>query len=579
MDFPRPIKSWLDKHPGVKNRISVESENVLDLTIRSKSVVSINEGHYATIYRTIDKNTALKVPKIDYKLYHSKKNMEEKEIYLNTIWHEFLDECKIWWDLQQNIRLEQFDEADSEGIGSSSSKINVPEMYRIVACRHDLTDDIYQDFESTENQNQKYLILGIEMKLYSENLFGYLTTKKENRKLNLDVICKIMTDLIDAVNLLHRNHVLHNDIAVRNCLISDSDLSVLLMDFGLSCKMHHRGSVRNSIIFDSKSQTNQNQNLMQIQRNKISQRENIAQIYVDFYEKVDPQAQSFYWSAPEILKSLINDEKFIRYDISTDYYQLGMTFVELIFHAAVYFPERRGDGPSDVSGVNSLDRSYLPLYCKTDPMDLKLRMRAVLERKKNPSIFDFCIGDLAHTNNLQEENILIDGRFNAFKHIIDELTSFDSKSRPKNLVEIRAKIENISVMFNFMSGLQIDTSQPSTLERQSTRKTSSITDLYEIPSSTSTSVALEQPKTNALNKKPKQKDQDELFLDPNQKIEITLKEYQKLLEKAEKLRNIEKALDNFHFARSTEKEKQRIRNQKKENPFMALITSTFNKSK
>ena len=56
---------------------------------------------------------------------------------------------------------------------------------------------------------------------------------RQNRYLSLNQVRRIMTNLLEALSLLHSSHLVHRDLKPANVLLND-DMTIKICDFGLS---------------------------------------------------------------------------------------------------------------------------------------------------------------------------------------------------------------------------------------------------------------------------------------------------------------------------------------------------------
>ena len=85
------------------------------------------------------------------------------------------------------------------------------------------------------NKDQEYLVLEMEY-FDGVDLFDYVNPKKKQKlpyTFTLDILCKIIKHLLEALKFIHSNGMAHRDIKPSNIMFDGNRL--LLVDFGMAC--------------------------------------------------------------------------------------------------------------------------------------------------------------------------------------------------------------------------------------------------------------------------------------------------------------------------------------------------------
>jgi hypothetical protein len=128
---------------------------------------------------------------------------------------------------------------------------------------------------------------------------------KNNPNLSYYTKLIFIYQLIEGINYLHNNNIIHGDIAARNLLLS-STLDILICDFGMSNNLSNNQS-------NNQSNNNQLNNLSNNNQSNNNQSNNLSNNIIG----------PIRWMSPELLNNDVELNK------STDIYACGMTIYEI----------------------------------------------------------------------------------------------------------------------------------------------------------------------------------------------------------------------------------------------------------
>ena len=296
------ISSNLTKtyQPAIRNWLDVNFEHWPDDT---KSVIynkndQIGSGNYGTVFKTYD-NRAFKT-------------LSSRGFSDEMAWTKFLKEYKLWkyideknWDKKKNKPVSNY-----------------------IARVYELRDFHFPAYPFT--------MIGIVTELYKCDLESHIKKLEADNKYDKKTILTMMNDICKGATALHFYKIIHGDIAKRNFLV-DKKGRIVITDFGLSHKIDK---------LDSSGSTSST-------KNDLWDTQNQPETYGTYYEDENPQAQPFWWCAPEIIDDMINRRP-LKYSVKTDAYMVGCTFAELMIDIEAY-----------KSVYNFQGRSYIPFSIDT----------------------------------------------------------------------------------------------------------------------------------------------------------------------------------------------------------------------
>lgn len=325
-----PIKRYLDDSKNLETKSRLLTSNQVYQATSKK----IGNGNFGQVYKTKN-NSAFKT-------------LAKKCLYDNEAWGKFLKEYDLW---------EYISKMNTNSEGKSISKN--------IAMVKELNDFILD----SAVENSPFKFVGISMKLYKQDLNSHITELKETHEYSKDKVIFLMQNIVKGVRALHKFNVIHGDIAKRNFLV-DNKGRVVITDFGLSHKVLKKAKDADEKDIEDLSAT----------MRKSSFANESPLTYGQYYEDEDPQAQPFWWCAPEIIEDMLA-QKGLRYSKKTDSYMVGCTFSELIVDESSF--------DKSATQSNQPQHRYIPFsfdaknnYYLTDYASTK-RIQACLKLKKN----------------------------------------------------------------------------------------------------------------------------------------------------------------------------------------------------
>lgn len=128
------------------------------------------------------------------------------------------------------VAIKEIQLSDNSNLNASLNEVNNlmrisknPKCYRYVVCYYDIFID--------KNTNKLYIVMeyikGKELDEYFNSL------PDDNNK--FDIALKIFSYLLEGLNYIHENGIVHADIKPANILIQDDTLEPIFIDFGISC--------------------------------------------------------------------------------------------------------------------------------------------------------------------------------------------------------------------------------------------------------------------------------------------------------------------------------------------------------
>ena len=324
--FPK-IKDWIYNNPS-SDPLYTGSPIFIHEEKRK-----IGNGNFGQVYETDDK--------------YAFKSLALKCVSDNDAWDKFLKEYNLWLYITKK-------NTDSKNRHISKH----------IAMVKELRDFIIPDYP--------FKLVGITMKLYKDDLDGHVKKLKERDEYNRDKVLSIMQHIIKGVSALHTFNIIHGDVAKRNFLVDKKD-RVVITDFGLSHK--YKSKSNDTRMTDENSSTIDSN--LEKETDQTSSTNTMPSTYA-YYEDEDPQAQPFWWCAPEVVEDMLKHRP-LKYSTKTDCYMVGCTFSELIVDensletGRSYIPfSHDGKKGRDLTNFNATKKMEECLALKKrGPLDLK----------------------------------------------------------------------------------------------------------------------------------------------------------------------------------------------------------------
>ena len=385
-------------HSGVVYELPDSKESI--------SSDSASDGNSSRVLKVIRQTSNITI--------NSRKSSDSEDF--ESSYDMLLKEFRIWTDI----------------MNCENDNDKIVKVYSLRTCWSD--SDYFKKMEPTRE-------VGIEAEKMDCTLEKWLKEKVKKGEYNLSLVCLVIKRIITIIKFLHDNHYLHNDIAIRNFLV-DKNGTIKISDFGMSRKLRasisqsdHQDAYANIIAADDYDKESS---------------------YCDYYLDETQQDQPYWWCAPELLKSLIdnyfNRQDDIRYNKNrvyitidetsekekrsqiffskkTDNYMIGCLILELILSR---------NGKSCSNGVDFIPFSYDCSNSESYPRDLfflhkelALKMEQCYELKNK--VFDL----------KKHKKFLRDGEFICFKKILKQLLEPKSDDRINDLSVVFKEIERL----------------------------------------------------------------------------------------------------------------------------------------
>lgn len=111
---------------------------------------------------------------------------------------------------------------------------------------HDNIIKLYDWYLEQDSLAKKYIVLVMEYA--SGGDLGYLKAH-HNNEIPLDISKKILEQILNGLDYLHTNNVIHRDLKLENILISDNNpIKIKIADFGLAKIYNNNTNLRHSIL-------------------------------------------------------------------------------------------------------------------------------------------------------------------------------------------------------------------------------------------------------------------------------------------------------------------------------------------
>ncbi|KRX08180.1 Ubiquitin-conjugating enzyme/RWD-like protein [Pseudocohnilembus persalinus] len=274
--------------------------------------------------------------------------------------------------------------------------------------------------ELLQNEINNYKTMYIQMEFCAgENLRTKIDNKEEWGKVTSEQKKVYISQILDALNYIHKKNLIHRDLKPGNILLNEDNL-IKICDFGLATTMSQELSIERNILKKSESQKKLTDYLQPNEKEQIDQQE------------ITRGAGTGLYRAPEVIEGT-------KYHTKADMYSLGVIIYEMWYpfefkqerYECIKLAKNKGEFPPDFDEKVGQDAEQIrSVILNLLNSDANLRYSAVkLQKHFQDENFIKILSSITDQNNFQ------------FRKLISDL--FKIKNKEKHIFKAQRKVESL----------------------------------------------------------------------------------------------------------------------------------------